>query len=83
MTMTVPVGWVWVVTIVPDGVCCVVCMVVVIGCDVVITAPVPATSIGAGGGGAETTCDSGSDAQPPMSAIALHKARSEANACGV
>jgi hypothetical protein len=59
------------------GVVWVVCVVVVIGADVVITVPV--ATVGAGGGGAETTCDSGSDAQPAMSPITPHSTTSGAN----
>ena len=70
-----------VVTTVPVGVVWVVCVVVMIGADVVMT--VALAIVGAGGGGAETICDSGSDAQPAMSAIALHNASSGANERGV
>src|SRR5476651_659347 len=57
-----------VVTTVPVGVVWVVCVVVVIGIarEVGVVMTVPATRVGAGGGGAETTCDSGSEAQPAM-----------------
>src|SRR5476649_101898 len=37
------------------------------------------TRTGAGGGGADTTCDSGSDAQPPRRQSALQSERSGAN----
>ena len=74
--MIVLAGCDWVVTVVPIGVVWVVCVVVIIGADVVITVAV--ATVGAGGGGAETTCDSGSDAQPAISPSTLHSERNGA-----
>jgi hypothetical protein len=57
------------VTMVPDGVVCVVCVVVMTGADAVIIVAVAV--VGGGGGGPETTCDWGSDAHPTISPITL------------
>ena len=72
-------GCVRVVTTVPFGVVCVVCVVwvVVIGDDVATIAV--GAAVGAGGGGAETRWDAGSEAQPESSAITPHSPRTGAN----
>ena len=60
-------GWVCVVTTVPVGVVWVVWVVVMIGADALGTG---AAATGGAGGGAETTCDSGSDTHPAVRPIA-------------
>jgi hypothetical protein len=57
-------GCVCVVTIVPVGVVCVVCVVVVTGAEAVM---IVAAGGGADGGGDDRTCDCGSETQPAKS----------------